>query len=247
MENKTILHLEDTEVEQELFKLQLKRSGLLEQFGINLISVNTPKDALKYLNTRKIDLVVSDVRNDSANAEEVTNFLKIALKKSKLIFYTAAEYDIVPKLENVPYVRKLSETNIFDKIKETLLSTKSQHISEEAIFKITRPEYHIATPTDKLIAQMISTFKQTGPENHKVLQALLEFKQLRKELESIKRQTHSQKYMDDLMDKYNNVVKKIKKYKKENGYALKTGSKSIKTKEMHKIKEAPKFKKMRTI
>lgn len=235
MQRKTILHLEDNDMESLLFKLQLKKSGLLDEFGIDLITVSTPKEALKYIGDKKIDLVVSDVRSDFASEKEVVNFFKVALKKSKLLFYTAAKYDTVPKLENVAYVRKLSDINVFDKIKETLTSIKKQHITKEALFKITRPTYHVATPTDKFIIKMLANFKQTGRKNHEVLQALLEFKQLRKEISEIKYMNHSQKHMDSLMDKYVSVVDKIKKYKQKDVFLLKTRQEN--PKEMHKIKK----------
>jgi len=133
----------------------------------------------------------------------------------------------------------------FDKIKETLLSTKSQHISDEAITKMTRPEYHVATPLDKEMSKMLDNFKNGGLKKKEIIQALLEFKELRNELKSIKSGNHSQKHMNDLMDKYTNVVKKLNEFKKEDAFAFKA-IKPAKQKES-KIKEAPKFKKMRTI
>jgi len=178
--------LEDDPIQQELFKHQLKRNDLLKEYEIDLIIVATPKEAQAYLNKRKIDLVISDVKNDFASEDEVLRFLKNALQKSKLLFYTSAEYNTIPKLENVAYVKKLTGVNLFDKIRETLDSNKKQHVTNESLFRMTRPEYHVATPTDKLIVDLLDVLPPKDIKRHDVLMSLIEFNQLRKEIANIK-------------------------------------------------------------
>ena len=261
-DKKTILHLEDNEDDSILFKIRLKKSGLLDHYGIDLITVTNPKDAQEFLKTKHIDLVISDVRSDYASEKEVAEFLKAAHKKAKIMFYTNAEYEDLPKFENIVYIPKsptrdyyrgdsvdlnTHNQNVFDKIKNALSSNKEQKISEEAISKMTRPDYHIATPLDKELALMLENFKSSGLEKQKIMQTLIEWKQLRVELQAIKSGNHSQKHMNDLMDKYTEVVKKLKEFKQKDGFAFKA-IKPTKSKEVIvKTRETPRFKHRRTI
>ena len=255
MEKKTILHLEDNPDDVMLFKARLKNSNLLKKFGIDLITVENPKDAIKHLNNKHIDLVISDVKNNFASEDEVAKFLKVAHEKSKIMFYTNATYDELPKFENITYIPKypskdyykgdsvdstIHNKNVFNKIEETLTSNKKQKISDEAITKMTRPEYHVATPFDKEISKMLDNFKNGSLKKKEIIQALLEFKELRNELQSIKLGNHSQKHMNDIMDKYTDIVNKLKEFKKQDAFAFKA-IKPAKQKET-KIRETPKFK-----
>ncbi|MEI8364423.1 MAG: hypothetical protein WCF78_03120, partial [archaeon] len=186
MERKTILHLEDNENDSLLFKIRLKKSGLLDKFGIDLITVTNPKDGQEFLKNRHVDLVISDVRSDFASEDEVARFLKVAHEKSKIMFYTNAEYNELPKFENITYIPKsptrdyykgesvdfdVHNQNVFERIKETLTSNKKQNISEEAINLMTRPEYHIATPSDKDMLKMLDNFKNGSLKKKEIIQA----------------------------------------------------------------------------
>jgi hypothetical protein len=172
------------------------------------------------MNKHKVDLIISDVSfgQDHSQKEVFNFFKKINSKKIKLIIYTGADWKKPPELINVRMVNKghaEPTKNLINAIKKTLEKNEIQRLPEKELFKLTRPEYHITTPTEKyLLKQIEESLKGTKQERRKAVLAL-ELNQLKKIISKVKNGEYSQKEMNSIIDKYNKITKELRQKKQE--------------------------------
>jgi len=225
---KTILLLEDSNIETAIFSNRLKSRGLQDKYNIELITVTNPVDGAKVIRNKKVDLVVSDILNTNSNPKEMEKFLRYAHKKSKIMFLSGASWNEVPKLENVPLIPKFAsreyygdkvvnlkehQDHIYNTIEQMLISTKPQNISSQTFSKIMNPDYHKSGPNQKKVNSMLSNFGNLSTKKKQTLSDLLQLEQLRKELRLRNTQNHSKEQMNELLTKYINLSNKFAKSK----------------------------------
>lgn len=218
----TIVLLDDNKNDIELFKIRLKMSGLVEKMGgIDLITATTPKDAIQSMHGKKIDLVISDIRNEYASEEEMERFLRVVHKKTKLMFLSSASWDLAPKLDGVELVPKINinsknhQKDIFNKIESLILSDKKQNIPETEFGVLTRPQYHVATPNDKEISKMVGNLSGEDKTEYNKVSTILELNQLKKDLKSAKSNNLPDEQFNLLWEQYQSVLKRLNELKKK--------------------------------
>lgn len=204
-----ILYVDDDRGNSQSFEL------FADFAGYSVTSIRNPYDAYQLLQRESFDLVISDLSFNSAllmdplpSSFRLEDMFQFVLDSgTPLLILSAAHWDEFPKLEGVEILQKPTG-DLIEKVGELLERKTEQRIEPAELSRLCNPDWHITAPAIKHEIELLRQGRLTESALHMELRTL-------REMLRPNNSHHSSHDMDEMMTRYFDIRKRLKRLKEK--------------------------------